>query len=380
MNNISKYFIFFGFYLLILPSCVQVSDTLETIEIDLNKDYVFPPIEKIVDSIEFVILETNSESILPDKTQCRLAFSKDYILIYNTVNKKLLLFDYDGKFISSICYYGRGPFEYTNVFGLFCTADEIIVINEGRSAIFYSFSGVPTREITFPERILSLIELCNNEYGGIVIDTEHYESLSYVILNEEFKICDKLPIQISCEKPKYLSMTRLVKHKYDILITAYPFLETYRIWNDRLVPHRKIDFGPSTISCNDDLGDPLAMKDKSFLMTWLDVGSLLFITGGCNGIKTKMFDSATGTVHNVRRIRNTNAYSIPNSTGDDLLFIFGLVRDNLVYGLLNPDEFNIINDLNRYEHSGIKYKGISNVEELEISQNFIIQLSYLKSL
>ena len=82
----------------------EVSDTIDL------------PLSAIVDKCEMILLETNEESLF--KSVQNIGVSENYIAVHSRGRMPIKLFDRKGKFIRNIGAIGRGPGEFTSLYGM----------------------------------------------------------------------------------------------------------------------------------------------------------------------------------------------------------------------------------------------------------------------
>ncbi len=114
--------------------------TIDFAEIIKNKRDV--PISEIAESVEYIPLENNSQSMIGNIMDVQL--TKDYIFIKHNGSPLLTQFDRTGKFIRHIGTEGRGPKEYglMRIFSL-DRKNQLIYIhtNWTRKILVYNFEG-----------------------------------------------------------------------------------------------------------------------------------------------------------------------------------------------------------------------------------------------
>lgn len=118
-NTIRKHHILlFSLIALLLINCdnkpqmkAQLVSNSSIIVIKPNSDYDQLDISSILDTVKFVKLELNKESIIGGIN--KLIVFEDRIYILDNQTSSLFVFNIDGKFISKISKIGHGPGEYT---------------------------------------------------------------------------------------------------------------------------------------------------------------------------------------------------------------------------------------------------------------------------
>jgi len=93
----------------------------------------------IVESVEYVKLETTPECLLGEGISVKIA---DRLYIHNAKTKQILVFDRSGKFIGPIGSQGQGPGEYLNFAHFDVSQDGRLLALGGFGEIyFYSTEG-----------------------------------------------------------------------------------------------------------------------------------------------------------------------------------------------------------------------------------------------
>ncbi len=97
-----------------------------TIEIDGEDQRTF---SQLVDSISFIALETNPESLIGAISELKILNSKAYVLDKRKSNC-LFVFDINGRYLFKIDESGKGPGEFVEASGFCVTKNQEIVIND----------------------------------------------------------------------------------------------------------------------------------------------------------------------------------------------------------------------------------------------------------
>ena len=97
------------------PKVANVVNGLTVCNISLLKDTLVFPLSYFTEEMKIVKLEMSNEAVVgPDA----VVIGEQHILVKGRANNPCKLFTIEGKFITKIGAYGRGPGEYTNVYDM----------------------------------------------------------------------------------------------------------------------------------------------------------------------------------------------------------------------------------------------------------------------
>ena len=122
-------------------------------------------ITKNIKNIDFIKLETNDSCLIRGIVTLEIDVKRDRIFLLDA-NKKIFVFDIDGKFLNTIGSIGTGPNEQLSVVDIFLDKENerIGLVDVYRSSFFYySYSGKFLKE----EKIDSEIITCSDRYSYI---------------------------------------------------------------------------------------------------------------------------------------------------------------------------------------------------------------------
>lgn len=156
-----------------------------SIEIDGEDQRTF---SQLVDSISFIALETNPESLIGLISELKILDSRAYVLDKRKSNC-LFVFDINGRFLFKIDKKGKGPGEYVEASSFCVTENQEIIINDfsGKKILFYNRVGEFIRELHtdfHPNDIASLGD-------GLLAITSFYPSKRLIIMGSDGKIIRK---------------------------------------------------------------------------------------------------------------------------------------------------------------------------------------------
>lgn len=249
--------------LLFLWSCNTVPK-LQEIPVDTQKTSVCS-LTTIASSVEAINLEFTDQSMLSDRIQ-RILFDDSFILIYDYRLKSVLLFERNGKFIRQIGRVGQGPGEYTAIVDM--AADfkrkHIYVSTTPIKIICYDFDGkfISTlsirgaRSLCFANGELIALSEYFNEGEKV---HRSFRSVLYRI-NPDSHLFDSIPIR-TIDNPR-VAWTRPFN---DFVIPVdgdfrvyYPELNVeaslrdtlFRVVKNELVPELRLNFGTNGLTSN----------------------------------------------------------------------------------------------------------------------------------
>lgn len=122
----------------------------------------YPPVEKIRSNMDTIYLETNDSCLVGNIQDARV----DNDLIFIRSDNRILLFNYEGKFIRSYSHRGRGAGEYLNMqsFDLNPEKEELYIFDRDvRKIIVYSYDDNHLRTISLEDYPFDFAVLPNGE-------------------------------------------------------------------------------------------------------------------------------------------------------------------------------------------------------------------------
>ena len=132
-------------FVCMLVSCTRQNSTKEEfqyidIKIEQSKNSV--NLSDIVDSIDYVSLETNPEYLIGAIDKLIMDDTGNYLIVDKEITKTILRFDPEGKFINKIGCTGQAPNEYVTITDV-AYADEKVYVWDctSRKLLIYSVSG-----------------------------------------------------------------------------------------------------------------------------------------------------------------------------------------------------------------------------------------------
>lgn len=144
-----------------LTSCINKESSFPKLNIEhaINTPRQFSLNDKI-ESIKYIVLETNKECILGDIVKIIKCENKLFI---SDKCEKLYIFDLNGKYIRTVGKKGRGPFEYLSLTDFVINSSEsTILINSLGSLITYDFNGNFIKKTSIANTSLQVLSIDMN--------------------------------------------------------------------------------------------------------------------------------------------------------------------------------------------------------------------------
>jgi hypothetical protein len=166
-------------------------------------------IKNLVESIQYIPLEDNAESIFASIDKLVIENNRIYILDISGT-KSLFVFDMEGKFLHKIGTQGEGPGEYTNYINFDVFDNEVYVYdNAKRQMLIYDENGNYKRyekssfsffdfQLLFPKKYLLSLDIHekNNDNKRILItDDLKKKKITHFTHSKDFKN-DKLNVRV----------------------------------------------------------------------------------------------------------------------------------------------------------------------------------------
>lgn len=270
---------------MVFVSSCKKTDSGQSIKLNLRKQYNELYTETIIDSSYYILLETNPESVLPGPKKCNFCFSDSLIFIYNTISKKVIIFDYAGKFKYSIDNYGKGPYEYIFPTGfLIDDYGNLVIVDFMEKALFFNPEGEPILERKFQNRLKSLVKGKGNGFVAIETDKETKNSYKLVRLNSEFEVSQRASIDSSLLNHEFHKNIRLERNNNETILIPHLSSNLFLVNEElELEPFVSIDLGRKVVNEKDDMNDIELLNKKAWIVTSNIVNDWMFLVGGFNG-------------------------------------------------------------------------------------------------
>ena len=234
-----------------------LSYSLENVSaIDLNASY---SLDSLVEEMKLIPLETTDSCLIDDVTF--LKESADYFFVYSNKNSKLLKFDKNGKYLSTISNKGQGPEEYLSVKNLMLddANNELYIMDYfGRKMKVFGFDGCFHRAYPLPEdfaytnSFLSLTEKAiyyASSNNSVQVDFLKYDlnTLEFVPYSHREREMDKGEYFVGQTLFGNTDTYPLVYHYFNDTV--------FQVTSDGLMPHHKLVLGDRTLSWEDFKAD-----------------------------------------------------------------------------------------------------------------------------
>lgn len=244
-----KSFIITVLCLLLMTSCEQKVNRLDAIcKIDLKKEMSSPSFYDYFSKIEIIPLETSEESLIKEITERISHNGKFYI--FDKLQKKIFIFNKDGRFLRKIDKRGNGPGEYSDLsdfkFNTFTGGLDLLSPMGGilrYDSLGQKFVEKISLPLTVPA-IHNFVALNKNTYLFFCLSRDGNKIVIYDI--KQKKILSEM-----YDLPKFLFFNTVYHHSYSpfyIYDGKVHFVQAYNgdvftIENNSLVPKYLWDFG-----------------------------------------------------------------------------------------------------------------------------------------
>ncbi len=329
----------------LVVSCSQpVKTAKDLIVLDLSQDLTVESkltLSQMASDISYIKLESNPECLIGRIEQ--YSISKNYILIYDLRQPKILLFNRQGKFLRSISHNGSGPGEYFRPYDVRITKDEkYVLISDMKKVIRFGFDGKLVGETRLPGAAWKI----DTFEGGIIgFFTSSYsplvENYGIIFFDWDGKATGKL-LRRNWDNLK-ISMTVRGKVFYyindELRINEGYFDTVYAIRSNRSIepriifkdPHGKVEW---------------TMADPNFhLETWMETPDYLFLNGPYKSRLHLMYmDKKTGLLYHLPFNIDLHTAGIPNDLDGGAPFWPHRYQDGSIYRIQEANTLKSVLD------------------------------------
>ena len=165
MNKTKQSIIIFILILLACASCKNDRTDDHGQEIQLRFEFDDIEFSEWIDSIQFIPLQTNDESLIGKISD--IFFQQNKYFVFDEQQKNVVIFDKKGKYLSKIDSKGQGPCEYENIRDLYVDERGTVKImshSNPAKIIEYSTENHSCKETVFHEIMCSNFYPYNNGY------------------------------------------------------------------------------------------------------------------------------------------------------------------------------------------------------------------------
>ena len=260
MVNSLKYIAIRTFLLTIAFSSCQSFETdrdyenqeVNRIEIDLSDAQGEIHLSSVIESFEYVPLETTSGSLMGNPWDIKS--NDDYIVTFHNQNVSYVgIFKRDGDFIHKIEIPqrdGPGGLFYPSYFDVDFENREIIVLGF-RKLNRYNFEGEVLDEVVL-DFSPSAVQFEDDQYIFFMGNTNYQdlnESNSNVIITDHSGNIENtyLPIQPSHAGLNFITSSHFTTYDGEYYLNVFPGYDIYRVSSDEATLHHQLDFGSRSI-------------------------------------------------------------------------------------------------------------------------------------
>lgn len=340
-------------------------------------------ISTIADSISYIKLETINKCLIRNIQQIFIA---DGFVFVMDNGERLLVFNYDGKFLNQIGNQGKGPGEYTYISSFSVdTLNDMVYIHEGRRVLRYAYQGIysnfqitTNRSVTFlfsnkhfycyaPEEILYTGS--TTEYKITVFDStgklvnsflpvvgHEGKFPMFISLGQFYSVNHEICLLDPNTSKVYKVDPKCISDKYSFISGLHEEMGEYSDNKEKLGPNK-----PEGKDRNDKLECKSVFENNNLILIYYQIGSvsnLAYINKQDNSIYNPK------TKDNMLGFENDLTGELPVSS---LIFL-----ENSFVTILQPSD--IIENSNKFSNTQIS----KIMASLSIDDNPIIRICWLK--
>jgi hypothetical protein len=203
----------------------------------------------IASDVRYIQLETGDDYLVSRKPEYYFSDS----LIFVSSDNRLLVFDYNGKFIRQIGKPGRGPGEIDLISFISVLEKEQIVIiqtNWSRKLMFFSFDGTFIKSISRPPDVFRIKVLSLNEYLLYYACAIGNEKYLYILSNQNGDTISKVKNRFNWENNSgitgmvgYDAFRPFYNYQNQIFVKSMYNDTVYTVLNNKITPAYYINLG-----------------------------------------------------------------------------------------------------------------------------------------
>jgi hypothetical protein len=245
-----------------LTSCdhpEKSTDPLSLKRIEVSPDPTKFTLSQIVDSIQFVVLETDPDALIGTTSKLLVTDSAIYVM-ENYQRKSVLAFNRQGDFLYRVGRQGKGPGEFTDLDDICINKQNQCVVSDfsGKKILFFDNHGAFIREIK-PTFYPSKIGCINND---LYVVTSYFPNSLINILSMGGT---STPVKFK-DDPDFRSYDHTLRESpQGFYFQQYLDDTVYKIDNEEIKPCYLVDFGERKMGRSAYLKYPLNPIDPSLL-------------------------------------------------------------------------------------------------------------------
>ena len=283
--------------LLFLISCNKNSEKLKD---DLEPSFFDVDIERginsskqlkissIADSVDYIVLETNSECLIPEIKDIRINDNSIVILAENT-GREIFVFSRSGKFLNKIGKQGRAPKEYYNINDYIVYDDNVLIVDYGNRLAQYKITGEFVRYLKLPKQASRITKAGDHLFACYIPDSffgDGEELYNWLIINPEGDSVNSIKL----DPLRGFSEKKLVSNHYVLTDFSSEYFSSFKeAFNDTLYyidslqvkPFGFLNLGIHKIDYTKTFDEIATAKHNMRINGLTDTKKILFINYSC---------------------------------------------------------------------------------------------------
>ncbi|ADV43355.1 6-bladed beta-propeller [Bacteroides helcogenes] len=294
--------------------------------------------EILSDSLDVIALETRDECLISEIDH--LEYYKDMIFVSDRVNKKILVFTSNGRYLKSIGKQGAAPGEYVSLGDFSFKGDSVVVQDRyKKNYIIYDLYSTSYREVpynVFHWEMISFGDCMSLVSNNIESSYGNYNLFEFN-LNTAKILGKKLPFKEKDTEKSTFGLKRYASKCDDEAMLIYPLNDTiYTVKKDEIFPSYVISFTERNLpeKLNVDKNQLYRyVHENKFLKGWEYMqNSRKYLLGYYidDGFKYFIFNKQNLKV-------NVGKWLVIGFLGNMSFYNFCTTSDNTLYTFLNAD-------------------------------------------
>ncbi|MCX6226684.1 MAG: 6-bladed beta-propeller [Bacteroidia bacterium] len=331
--------------LTLVVSCSPPAENSEGLTVlDLSQDITVESkmtLSQIATDINYTKLESNPDCFIEKIEQ--YSITRNYILIYDLGQPKVLLFDRQGKFIRQIGNMGEGPGEYNRPNDVRFSGDEkYILIMDFKKVIRFGIDGKLISETKLPDFAMSIDTFDDGLIGFFSpANSVLMDNYSIAFFDWDGNCTGKL---LKRGQEKLKSWKAIRKHIFYSMNDEIRVNDGYSDTVYAVQPDR-------TIVPAIALKDPHAEEERSIdnpnfqLDVWMETPDYLFFNGPFKKMMHPMYlEKKTGLVYHIPFNKDLKTFGIPNDLDGGAPFWPSRYQDGSVYRFHDSERLKAVLD------------------------------------